>query len=355
MRLYRKSRSFQQAKADVSGEYYGTRGRAIANWVQGKEGKGILVRPAVLLFREDCEDDLGSILSRTKLHLGNVIEVLIYHVVGNASRSFSDLCTLGNVYVVCKSSKNRGSFGGKSRMDIGALYHLLSEKGLIIVYDPTNGKVGHTTISPKAKDSLMKAVEIAPTSREMNQWAADDALPNMIRGEGRRIVDLNSKLTVAGDRFHLAPTAASVMEWNDGLLTKAAKEVFLIRRNFSKAAKSYNKESLTAAQVIHVIRCVEKCDDAAVTCVGKLLWTALGIFVIFDAGESRLVELRISSTHLHDMLAEWGCSVDDFESANRNSNGKFRFFKVMNDSKGVSIKNFAIPQHKAADLTTKIL
>jgi len=128
MRLYRKSRSFQQAKADVSGEYYGTRGRAIANWVQGKEGKGILVRPAVLLFREDCEDDLGSILSRTKLHLGNVIEVLIYHVVGNASRSFSDLCTLGNVYVVCKSSKNRGSFGGKSRMDIGALYHLLSEK-----------------------------------------------------------------------------------------------------------------------------------------------------------------------------------------------------------------------------------
>jgi hypothetical protein len=89
MRLYRKSRSFQQAKADVSGEYYGTRGRAIANWVQGKEGKGILVRPAVLLFREDCEDDLGSILSRTKLHLGNVIEVLIYRGVMHQDRSLT--------------------------------------------------------------------------------------------------------------------------------------------------------------------------------------------------------------------------------------------------------------------------
>lgn len=126
-RMYSKCRSVLSAKNDGSGGHFSRRGRALAEFtsMQALDGKRYV--PALLLFRDSSlVETISGHITKDKMHLGSIMEVLIY-VVAPVDKTVADMGVLDDVFIVCKTCAS-GSFGGNSKMDIAVLFDILSKQ-----------------------------------------------------------------------------------------------------------------------------------------------------------------------------------------------------------------------------------
>lgn len=127
-RMSRKCRSMLQSKADESGEFKGNRGFVIAEYVRKQGLLGRHIKPAVLLLRTGASRDNLEIMSKRPMKLDGILELLIFQDVTGTESSFVDKPKIDNIFVVCRSNRTFGSFGGSSVIDIGVLHHLLIDR-----------------------------------------------------------------------------------------------------------------------------------------------------------------------------------------------------------------------------------
>ena len=124
-RLYGKYRGFAQAKNNAVGEFKGVRGRCLAEWIRKCALMGLYYKPAILLFRDGLNVDLGNLLSKKNLQLGGIHDLLVY-VICKEEESVADLRSLDEVFFIARANSGSGSFGGSSLMDLAILNQLLS-------------------------------------------------------------------------------------------------------------------------------------------------------------------------------------------------------------------------------------
>lgn len=127
-RMSRKCRSMLQSKADESGESKGTRGTLIADYVNKQRLLGRHIKPAVLLLRTGVSRDNMKMMSKRPMKLDGILELLIFQEVTSPEMTFVDKPKIENIFVICRSNRTFGSFGGSSILDIGVLHHLLIDR-----------------------------------------------------------------------------------------------------------------------------------------------------------------------------------------------------------------------------------
>lgn len=152
----------------------------------------------------------------------------------------------------------------------------------------------------------------------MNQWDESEALGLLIQGERARTVNLESvELVFKGDRFNLSPLASTLASSADGLLTRAAVDVFNIPRKFTQKKKAYNKEKVDAETVVKHLEGLMDVSQTSATVVAHLVKGADGFLLSVNVEEEKRIELLLDNSGLDAMLEDWGCGRDDFWDANR--------------------------------------